>query len=528
MSRASDFRTPAEYTLNWGDLHKHMTGPGADLDRLDEVVDAAREHLDFVAVFCYPFKWFRKGRDGGIREETVGNRPEFRDWWERVQSASRDHNDPGGFVTFPAYEWHGDRRRWGDHHVLYRREGYPLDDERDLPDLYDTMADRDALVVPHHTGYRVGERGGDWDAHDPDLSPVMEVYSGHGSSEGVSTPVPMADNHSMGPRTSGGTFRDGLAGGHRTGVVASNDGPGLPGAWGNGLVGVWAGELTREGVWEALRERRTYGVTGDRIALWWELDGAPMGSVCEPDAAPTARVSVDCPRPLCRVELVGEDGVERTYTHPEAGYSTDTDVYRTLVEFGWGPTAEYGDFTETVQTWAGTLRADGGTVRRVWPRFVGFGQSCELTDDGCRFDLVTSRDGDAEGFLPEEVSVSYRQGLVVEYTATPETDLVVDLADGDSITLPHASLRDRTHLVPFLDESWDRLEAEFELTRDDIDNEDVVYHTARKVRVHRSVPRTACRTGVEFGDLPSQDYYYVRVSQVDGQYAWASPVWLEG
>jgi hypothetical protein len=50
----------------------------------------------------------------------------------------------------------------------------------------------------------------DWDAYDAALSPVVEVYSSHGSSEGVGTPVPMADNPDMGPRTSGGTYRDAL------------------------------------------------------------------------------------------------------------------------------------------------------------------------------------------------------------------------------------------------------------------------------------------------------------------------------
>jgi len=36
---------------------------------------------------------------------------------------------------------------------------------------------------------------------------------------------------------------------------------------------LYAGELTREGVFEALRARRTFAVTGDRIALDFRING---------------------------------------------------------------------------------------------------------------------------------------------------------------------------------------------------------------------------------------------------------------
>jgi len=529
MARTQPVSPPAEYSVQWGDLHKHLTGPGTEISRLDDAVSAATDHLDFLAVLCYPFKWYRTGREGGIREETVQNRPEFADWWARIQSTANDRLAPGEFITFPAYEWHGNRRRWGDHHVVYRTEGYPLDDERDLPDLYENMRGRDALVVPHHTGYLVGQRGKDWDAFDPALSPVTEVYSSHGSSEGTTAPVPMDENADMGPRTSGGTFRDALDRGLRVGAVASNDGPGLPGTWDKGIAGVWATELTRDGIWAAIRERRTYGVTGDRIELWWDLDGAPMGALIDESGPVTARVGVDCPRPLDRVELVHNGRVIRTYTHPAPDSPDPDGVYRALVEFGWGPTPEYGDFDSTECPWTGTIGVTNGDLRRVWPRFVGFGQTHELTDEGCHFDLVTDR-GETESLLPESEPTSHRQALVVEYAGGVDTDLVVSLDDREDIAVPHESAIERTHLFPFLDESRDRLDAAFDLGRDDIDNEDIVYHNARKVRIDRAFHQSACGAGVVFEDLPVDDgwnYYYVRASQNDGQYAWSSPIWVD-
>lgn len=76
--------------------------------------------------------------------------------------------------------------------------------------------------------------------------------------------------------------------GHRVGVVCNSDGhAGRPGAEGpgaehfgvkGGLTCIFAEELTRNAVFDALKERRCYGTTGPRISLWMEADGHPMGT----------------------------------------------------------------------------------------------------------------------------------------------------------------------------------------------------------------------------------------------------------
>jgi hypothetical protein len=530
---------PDGVDLYWGEFHKHMTGPGADLDHVDETIEYGAQHLDVQAVLVYPFKWYRKGREGGIREETMGPDPsgddDFADWWEQIQAAADRHNDPGTFVTFPAYEWHGNRTRWGDHNVLFPETGHEIRPAESLPDLYEYVAEAEGLALPHHTGYEVGNRGADWDVFDPDLSPVMEVYSSHGSSEGVGTAVAMEANTSMGPRTSGGTLRDALDRGHRIGVLASNDGPGLPGEWGKGVAGVWAEDLTREGVWSALRERRTYGVTGDRIRLWWAVDGAPMGADLADRSGSdplSGTVVVDCPRALDRVELVTGDGVAATYAHRDRNRdgdgSAEADRYRVLIEFGWGPTREYGDFADTRLNWSGEVTATEGSVEVVSPRFVGPGQRYARDGDAVEFDLVTARDDDAESILPEGGGIGDRQGLVVEVRDGADADLVVDLDDGPRHAVPMDAARERAHLFTHTDESMDRIRRDFDLERSAIENPDPIFHNAGKVKVHPAHPVADCRATVDF-EVPrgdATDYAYVRASQVDGQYAWSSPVWV--
>jgi hypothetical protein len=507
--------------LRWAELHKHVTGHRADLDELDTILDYAREHLDVVAVLAYPFEYERLGRGGGVTHESVGTRPAFEDWWERVNAASAAHDDPGEFVTFPAYEWHGDRTRWGDHNVVYREEGAPLDDARDLGDLYANLRDREtaAFALPHHTGYRPGRRGRDWSVFDPDLSPVMEVYSGHGASEAVGEDRRM-DNLTMGPRTSGGTLQDALDRGRRVGVVAANDGWGVPGTpWNDGVAGIWAPELTREAVWDAVAARRTFGVSGDRISLWWELDGHPMGDVADVSAAPTAEITLDCPRPLDTVEVVGDGRVLDAYSHRPATPETDPEGrYRVAVEMGWGPSRGNGDFEDVALDWSGRLYAEEGRLTAVWPRFDGLGQRYEHDGDGrCRFEFATSRDHDRPQYDPGPV-----QGLVVEVAGADAT-LVADL-DRGRIAVPLAAARDGAHLHAFEDEARERIERTFGAS-DDITNPDTYYGNAPKVRVGRAAPRAACRTTVTFEELPVCTYYYARARQVNDHCAWGSPVW---
>jgi hypothetical protein len=62
-----------------------------------------------------------------------------------------------------------------------------------------------------------------------------------------------------------------------------------------GIVGVHARSRSKEDIWEALKNKRTYGTSGPRILLWFELltsngESLPMGSELNMIEAPTFRV----------------------------------------------------------------------------------------------------------------------------------------------------------------------------------------------------------------------------------------------
>jgi hypothetical protein len=135
----------------------------------------------------------------------------------------------------------------------------------DLPELQAYAKESGCLLIPHHLGYPSGASGHDWSTHDSTVTPVVEIYSEHGACERDRGPFPMV-RHSGPGRATETCAQPALADGLRFGFIASTDGHlGCPGAYPEGLVGLYADDLTRDDIWEALQARRSIAVTGDRI-----------------------------------------------------------------------------------------------------------------------------------------------------------------------------------------------------------------------------------------------------------------------
>ncbi len=134
----------------------------------------------------------------------------------------------------------------------------------------------------------------------------MEITSVHGVSEYVGAPGAV-----RGARA-GHTVIDALNRGYRLAFIGSGDGhvghPGRrlsPFPW--GMAGLWVDELTREGVFEALKRRSVFATTGPRIVVRFSVGGVPMGSVAEIGSEADDTLSV--PLPVLG-EVLGTEPVE--------------------------------------------------------------------------------------------------------------------------------------------------------------------------------------------------------------------------
>ncbi len=199
--------------------------------------------------------------------------------WEEIRRLTERFHQPGRFVSLLGFEW----TNWihGHRHVLYFTGAGPLvssiDPATDEPaELWRALRGRRALTVAHHSAG--GPISTDWSiAPDPEIEPVTEIVSVHGSSEALDSPGlihrPVAGNF----------VRDALDRGYRLGFLGSSDGhDGHPGlghlaSTSGGLAAILAEELTREAVYEALRARRVYATSGPRILLRVSLGGHRMG-----------------------------------------------------------------------------------------------------------------------------------------------------------------------------------------------------------------------------------------------------------
>ncbi|MFT5289247.1 MAG: hypothetical protein ACI8QS_000145 [Planctomycetota bacterium] len=291
--------------IRWGDLHGHSglsdgTGTpedflayGRDVAGLDVICLTDHDHWGMVAL------------------------DEHTEQWDRIKRATAAAHEPGKFVALLGYEW----TSWvhGHRHVLYFEDDGPvlssIDERYETPaQLWDALRGTSAMTFAHHSAG--GPVPTDWSfAPDPELEPLTEITSVHGSSESADSPGAI---YNLLP---GNTVRDAvLERGYNLGFVGSGDGhdghPGLAhlSAGKGGLAAILTDDLTRSGVRSAFRGRRTYATTGQRIILRAALDGHRMGEhLPEPegDEPSTLFVRAIGTAPIQSIDVVTRDAVLR-------------------------------------------------------------------------------------------------------------------------------------------------------------------------------------------------------------------------
>jgi len=282
--------------LLWGDIHAHSSlsdGTGHPRDLYAYARDVSG--LDVCVVTDH---------------DAHGLAPLAGAPWDTVRAATAAFHDPGTFVTLLGYEWTS--WTWGHRNVYYpgeRGEVFSFaDGGSDSPaELWERIAPFGGITIPHHPGG--GPVPVDWSVPAPEeRETVVEICSIHGSSEapgvehGIYRPVP------------GASVRDGLAAGHRLGILAAGDthdghpGRRTSGAPANGLAVFRGAERTRAGVLAAIRERRVYGTSGSRILLATHWGGELPGRTLPAAPAAPVTVLVTAPEPVEVVELIGPGG----------------------------------------------------------------------------------------------------------------------------------------------------------------------------------------------------------------------------
>ncbi|MEA3402796.1 MAG: DUF3604 domain-containing protein [Armatimonadota bacterium] len=291
----------------------------------------------------YAHRWARdvQGLDFSVVTNGGGEKT-----WEEDLRLDDEFDEPGRFVTIPAME-RGFRR---GHKNLYFRSsaGVPSMPRLEIEGMFEWLAELDvpALAIPHHTNchsetsryYGWGPQ--DFTTSDPRFERLIEITQDRGSFEHdeVGGAVSLGGN--------GSSVQDALAMGLRMGFVGGTDNhraqPGSKRSNLGGLVAeeiinggytaVFAPELTREAVFDALWDRCCYATTSERILLRVALGEHFMGSdLSAEEAAEFAderniRIEAVGRRHIDRIEIVrNNETVESVEIDEEEATLTYTD-----------------------------------------------------------------------------------------------------------------------------------------------------------------------------------------------------------
>ena len=495
------------HQLYWGDLHSHSSmsyGHGT----AQQALARARQQLDFCSVTGHAF-WpdmpDDRSRYADIIDYHSGGFARLRENWETLLKLEEEATQPGRFIAFPSYEWHS--LEYGDHNVYARGPELPLEGAADLSALRDVAEKSTGLVIPHHIGYAAGYRGIDWHHFRQDRSPFVEVFSLHGCSLGEHAPYPML--HDMGPRDHASTAEAGWALGHRFGIVGGTDHhSAYPGSHGDGRMGVFAAELSRDALWEAFEARRVYAATGDRIDARLFVDDAWIGSSVKNSGQRDLRVSVQGIDALDKV-LVVKNGrtIRRLFPTPGDPPSNGQERYRLRITWGWGRKSD-------VVSWSGRLALSDGRITDVTSCFSGAAVVAPKQADG---DV-------AEPDLPhalldrDERSCEWRSttagNLSVRHATTQALSLEIDASPAAWLTFEVNGQK----YVHRLDELLHAGRSHY-----------LRGWLSEAIRIGPAVPLADCTVEARFADQAEAevDLYRVEVAQLNGQWAWLTPIWVE-
>lgn len=308
--------------IYFGDIHVHtaqtefLNGDGCGMGTVESNLRYARDvsRLDFCAITDHD--WQLEAKD-----------------WAAVRAENRKFNKDGKFVALNAFEWTS--AAYG-HRNVYLRDGEEVsedlkpfdyqaepyepikygvvsDDDPTPEDLWNWIEENrlEAITIPHHPNSEQFLM--DFDKfYNPKYDRCVEIYSSWGSLLDAGHPLNVCSERIAGYEYNRYVNRIHM------GFVASSDGHDgnagdanislgkrhLSHYAGSGHVAVLARELTREEVYDAIKNRHCYAVTGEPILLHFFVENAMMGDVLETDRKKlTWKMHVKGTFPLVSVHL---------------------------------------------------------------------------------------------------------------------------------------------------------------------------------------------------------------------------------
>jgi len=477
-----------QYRIYWGDTHGH-SGYSEGIGTVDHFMRFARDdaRLDFVTHSEHD-SWLDAGE------------------WELIRRTSAEYDEPGKFIPFLGWEWTRHTRFGGHHNVLYRdiSDQLPVSGLQFpvLSSLYAELHERhdasDVVVIPH------AHNPGDFRQSDPQLEPLIEVMSMHGSFQ---------------------WFMDSyLSRGHQVGVVAASDDhlsrPGYSApnrdslAQRGGLGAVLAPERSRDAVFDGMKASRTYATTGDRLILKFDVNGSKMGQRAPYSENRTITGRAIGTGPIRSVTLYkngGEIWQEEYLLEDDAGAEQEL-----LISFTSDPTPFFsGDAPRGWRHWRGELQIAGAELTGAIPQDFYNPTTQHFQRDGNTVTFATHTRGDTSSIRLSLREVGQDASVTLNLEEATETGSAPPFYRVHA-TIPATSIE--LALADIVDGMLSRNLPQSDYPKDGV--------TVRRVINGGERDISFSYTDTERPD--QGDYYYFKVEQADDAIAWSSPVWVGG
>ena len=317
---------PLKRQLYWGYIHGHSLKSDGIRELEEYYENLLNAGLDFGTVTEHDHIW-----------ETSDD-----DFKEIKQKNTKLHKN-NEFVSFFGYEYGTWYSGQGDICIYHYDDSIPIF-RSDINKYNSTRKlikhlkqyNGKALMIAHHTALRPGFRN--WDYFDNSLEKLVEIYSTWGNQEYSSlqgNPLPprykffgygkYARKRGAILEKKGSFVSDALEKGYKLGFVAGGDdhfgiypsGSIDPdnGIYPSGIMAIWAENLTKKSLWDALHNRKSYGTTGPRVIIEFHLNNHFMGDIIDLDHNPhliserTIKASIYSPLTIEKIELIRNNSV---------------------------------------------------------------------------------------------------------------------------------------------------------------------------------------------------------------------------
>ncbi|MDQ0461948.1 CehA/McbA family metallohydrolase [Clostridium sardiniense] len=289
-----------ERNLYFGQLHSHTNlsdGQGS----IDEAYQYAEKNanVDFMAVTDHS-NWFDNDTKASLSDGSASTA------WNKGKDAADKYNKDGEFVAIYGYEmtWSGSTGGYG-HINTFNTPGFETRSNKnmDLKTYYNTLkTQQESLSQLNHPGKTFGDFNdfSHYDAAIDELVTLVEVGNGEGAIR------------SSGYFPSYDYYTRALDKGWH--VAPTNNQDNHKAKWGNANTArtvVEASDLSRESIYNAIRERRVYSTEDENLKISYTVNGNTMGSILEKTDSLEFNINVediDNNDNIKKISIIGDGG----------------------------------------------------------------------------------------------------------------------------------------------------------------------------------------------------------------------------